>query len=61
MEFTNGIHFCPMFHRCKMDKMLLGAASREAFILLSRPSFGSFTSLPDTINWSGSTKVARRE
>jgi hypothetical protein len=47
-EYMNAIpvHFCPMFYRCimyKMSYLQLSVASREPFLLLSRPNWGSFT------------------
>jgi hypothetical protein len=47
VEYTNAIHFRFMFYRCIMNKrtpLKLGLASRELFLLLSRPNSGSFTS-----------------
>jgi hypothetical protein len=48
-EYTNGIHFFPIFHRCIRNNkrnrlLLLILPSREPFLLRSRPNLGSFTS-----------------
>jgi hypothetical protein len=62
IKYTDAIHFCHIFYRYIMDKrnqLQLSLASREPFLLFSRPNLVSFTTLISEIPTGGSKEVGR--